>query len=77
MALSSLLFVVPMFAAFSFIPPGVDSHGNPVSPPPAAIFLLFPIAYLVMGYIMVAAGCAFYNFMFKYLGGFEYESRDQ
>ena len=77
MALGSLVFVVPMSIAFSFMPPGVDPHGNPVSPPPAWIFLFFPIAYLVMGYIMTFLACAFYNFMFKYIGGIEYESRDQ
>ncbi len=77
MALSSLLFVVPMAIAFSFIPPGVDSHGHQVSSPPVAMLLLFPVMYLVMGYIMTAVGCAFYNFMFKYIGGFEYESREQ
>lgn len=77
MALSSLLFVVPMALMFSFIPPGVDSHGNLVTQPSAAIFLIFPITYLVLGYIMTAVGCALYNFMFKYLGGIEYESRDQ
>lgn len=77
MALGSLLFVVPMALMFSFIPPGVDSHGNPITPPPAAIFLIFPIAYLVLGYIMTAVGCALYNFMFKYIGGIEYELRDQ
>ena len=37
------------------------------------IFLLFPIMYFVMGYGMVAAACAIYNFTFKYLGGIEYE----
>lgn len=76
MALSSLLFVVPMAIAVSFVPLGTDPHGNQVSPPPVAIFLLFPIMYLVMGYIMTAVGCVFYNFMFKYIGGFEYESRE-
>ena len=75
MALSSLLFVVPMVIAFSFIPAGVDPHGNPIPQPPVAMFLLFPVFYLVMGYIMVAVGCLFYNFMFKYIGGIEYESQ--
>lgn len=75
MALSSLLFLVPMGIAFSFIPAGVDTHGNPIARPPVAMFLLLPIFYLVMGYIMVAVGCVFYNFMFKYIGGIEYESK--
>ena len=75
MALSSLLFVVPMVIAFSFIPSGVDAHGNPIPQPPVAMFLLFPVIYLVMGYVMIAVGCVFYNFMFKYIGGIEYESQ--
>ena len=76
MALSSLLFVVPMAIAFSFIPAGVDANGNPFPQPPVAMFLLFPIFYLIMGYIMVAVGCAFYNFMFRFIGGIEYESKN-
>lgn len=75
MALSSLLFVVPMVIAMSFVPAGVDAHGNPIARPPIAMFLLFPVIYLVMGYIMVVVGCFFYNFMFKYIGGIEYESK--
>lgn len=75
MALSSLLFVVPMAIAFAFIPAGFDANGNPLPQPPVAMFLLFPILYLIMGYIMVAVGCVFYNFMFKYIGGIEYESK--
>jgi len=77
MALSSLVFVVPMAIMFSFFPFGVDRNGNPVEGPPVLIFLLFPVFYLVFGYIMVAIGCKFYNFMFKYIGGIEYEARDE
>lgn len=77
MALSSLVFVVPMAIMFSFFPFGVDQNGNPVEGPPVLMFLLFPIFYLVFGYLMVAIGCKFYNFMFKYIGGVEYESRDE
>lgn len=76
-ALVSLVFVIPMALLVSFMPPGVDAHGNVVDPPSAGFFLVFPIVYLVMGYIMTVAGCALYNLMFKYLGGIEYESRDQ
>lgn len=76
MAFSSLLFVVPMAIAFSFIPAGVGTNGNPFPQPPVAMFLLLPILYLIMGYIMVAVGCAFYNFMFKFIGGIEYESKN-
>ncbi|MCM2307991.1 MAG: hypothetical protein NDI91_11085 [Sulfuritalea sp.] len=76
MALSSLLFVVPMGIAFLFIPTGVDPQGNPIPGPPMFLFLLFPLLYLVMGYVMVVVACVFYNFMFKYVGGIEYESRE-
>ncbi len=77
MALASLLFAVPMFIIFLYMPSGVDTRGHPVSPPPAFIALLFPLIYLVMGYVMVALGCWFYNLMFKYVGGIEYETREQ
>ena len=76
MALSSLLFILPMMVFFSFMPAGVDSHGNAVTPP-TFLLLFFPIAYFVVGYIMVVVGCMFYNFAFKYIGGFEYESVEQ
>ena len=77
MALSSLIFVVPMFFAFSFIPPGMDVHGSHMGPPPAAMLLVFPVMYFVAGYIMVAIGCMFYNFMYKFVGGFEFETDEQ
>lgn len=77
MAISTLVFAVPMFFVFLFMPAGVDAQGNPVSPPPAWIILFFPLVYLVMGYVMVAAGCWFYNLMVKLVGGIEYETREQ
>lgn len=76
MAIGSLLFVVPMFIAFSFMPSGVDARGNPVAPPSPFFTLFFPVLYLVMGYIMVALGCWLYNIVARYLGGIEYEVRD-
>ena len=75
-ALGSLVFVVPMAVLFSFLPPGIDAHGNPMDRPPVMLFLLFPVIYLVMGYVMVAVGCLLYNFLFKYIGGIEYQSDD-
>lgn len=68
MAATSFVFLVPMVAIFSIIPTPADHDG-----PPLIIFLLFPIMYFIMGYGMVAATCAIYNFAFKYLGGIEYE----
>ena len=76
MALSSLLLVLPMMVVFSFMHAGVDAQGNAVSPP-TLLLLFFPVAYFVVGYIMVGVGCMFYNFAFKYIGGFEYETVEQ
>jgi hypothetical protein len=68
-AVSSLVFVVPFMLFASFASP-------PGSAPPFFVVLLFPLLYLVLGYVMVAIGCAVYNFMFKYIGGIEYEARE-
>jgi hypothetical protein len=76
MAISSLIFLIPMVIGFSFISPGIDSHGNQIKPPSTTMFLFFPIAYLVIGYITTAIACMFYNFMFKYIGRMEYESHE-
>ncbi|MDO9009925.1 MAG: hypothetical protein Q7U80_17040 [Thiobacillus sp.] len=76
-ALGSLVFVIPMALLVSFIPPGDDAAGNAVDQPSPLFFRFLPIAYLLRGYIMTVVGCALYNWMYKYLGGIEYESRDQ
>lgn len=76
MAVGSLFFAVPMFIAFSFMPSGVDARGNPVAPPSPFLTLLFPLFYLVVGYVMVAIACWLYNFIAQYVGGIEYEVRE-
>lgn len=75
-ALASLPFLIPMFLAMFLSMPNVDQHGNPVSTP-YFILILFPVLYLVFGYLSVVVGSAIYNFMFKYIGGFEYEVSDK
>jgi hypothetical protein len=45
--------------------------------PPMFLFLLMPVFYLVFGYISVALGCALYNFMYRYVGGVEFEARNE
>jgi len=74
MAVSSLLFVIPMVLVFSFLPKPVDASGNTAGPP-AYIFLLFPIMYLVMGYVMARFGCLICNRAFRYIGGIEFDQR--
>ncbi len=73
MALSSMIFVIPMMLIFAFAPTPVGPDGQPTAMP-MYISLLFPILYLVMGYLMTIIGCALYNFTFKYIGGIEYET---
>lgn len=69
MAVSSLVFVVPfMLIASATAPQGSGAM-------PLFMVVLFPLFYLVFGYVMVAIGCWLYNVMFKYIGGIEYESR--
>lgn len=70
MALGSLVFVLPfMLVMMAFTPSGGEGA------PPMLMFLFMPVIYLVFGYLSVVIGCALYNFMFKYLGGIEYEAR--
>lgn len=65
MAVGSLVFLVPFFIFASIVAPAEQA-------PPIWMVLLFPIVYLILGYITVIAGCALYNFMYWYIGGFEY-----
>jgi len=75
-AVASLVFVVPMFAIMMFFAPDVDQHGNPVTFP-KFLLILFPILYLVIGYLMTVIGSAIYNFLFRFIGGFEFEVKDE
>ncbi len=76
MAVGSLVFVLPFFAIAMFFAPDVDQHGNPVTFP-KFMFILFPILYLVIGYLMTVIGSAIYNLLFRYIGGFEFEVKDE
>ncbi len=72
MAIGSLVFFLPFVAIFV----ATSTEGAPGSPP-VFMFLLAPLFYLVFGYLSVAAGCVLYNFMFRYLGGIEYEVNEK
>jgi hypothetical protein len=69
-ALLSLVFSVPLFLVS--LAAGPQENG-----PPAFIFLLLPVMYLFVGYLSVAGGCLLYNFLFKYIGGIEYEAKQR
>ncbi|MHB8257188.1 MAG: hypothetical protein ACYDHY_17645 [Acidiferrobacterales bacterium] len=75
MAVTSLVFVVPMSLAMFFAAPAVDQYGNPITFPKFLI-ILFPILYLVIGYLFIGICSVVYNFLFKYIGGFEFEVND-
>jgi hypothetical protein len=76
MAISSLVIVIPMSFFMFFITPDVDQRGNSVNFQ-QFIFILLPFIYLVFGYLATVIGCLIYNFLFKFIGGFEYESTDE
>ena len=65
MALASLVFMLPFLLFASVVAP--RGIGMPLS-----MMVLFPVIYLVLGYLGVAS-CWIYNAMFKHIGGIEYE----
>ena len=76
MALSSLIFLIPMSLAF-LNAPVTDQNGNPVNAAfPAGLMIAMPFMYLIMGYIMVIIGAFIYNFVAKYTGGIQFELSD-
>jgi len=72
MAITSLIFVVPMALIFSFVSP-VSQPGAP-NFPPGILFLLFPLIYLIVGYIGTLIFCALYNLVVRFTGGIEFET---
>jgi len=70
MALGSLVFLVPFGLILTAMAPAA-------SRPPMLTMLVMPVLYLVFGYIWVAISCAVYNFMFRWIGGFEFESTNR
>ena len=68
MAVSSLVFVVPLMAiAGMFAPKGAGF--------PLMMTILMPLIYLVFGYISVVIGCWVYNLLAQYTGGIEFETQ--
>lgn len=71
MAVMSFVFIVPMLLLYLAFGP-TEVNGEP--PPSPILALVFPLLYLVFGYLVVAIGSALYNFLFRYVGGIEFES---
>lgn len=76
MAVSSLIFVVPIVTVMFFTLPAVDQHGNSLALQ-KYIFAAFPFVYLIVGYLTTLISCAIYNYQFRLIGGFEFEVTDQ
>lgn len=74
-AVSSLVFIVPMSLMVFFLVPDVDHQGNSTVFPKFMI-LLFPVFYFIFGYVATAIGSLVYNSLFKVVGGFEFEVKD-
>ncbi len=69
LALSSLLFVVPMLVFSSFIP-ATDHQGNPINTGfPIFMFIAMPVFYLIFGYLFTALSAWIYNHVAKLTGG--------
>ncbi|MCZ8253667.1 MAG: hypothetical protein O9318_14455 [Hylemonella sp.] len=68
-ALSSLVFVLPFMVFFSLSAPEEAA-------PPLYMAIVFPVFYLVFGYLMTAIGCWVYNWIARHTGGLEFESRN-
>lgn len=74
MALGSLPFLIPMTLFMGAGRPHMPAGGGMGSP--YWVLVLFPLLYLVLGYLSVAIGCAIYNFLYPTLGGFEFEATE-
>ena len=76
MAVSSLIFLIPMSLVFLNAPMN-DQNGNPVDATmPLGFILAMPFLYLVMGYIMTIVGAWIYNLVAKFTVGIQFELSD-
>jgi hypothetical protein len=73
MAISSLLFILPMCLVFLSVPM-TDTNGNPVSAGlPVGLLIVMPFIYLILGYVMTIIGAWIYNWVSGYTGGIQFE----
>ncbi|XOV77592.1 MAG: hypothetical protein ACFHVJ_11590 [Aestuariibacter sp.] len=75
MAVATLPFLILMMLMMSFSAPQVGPDGNEVDFP-YMMFALFPVMYLLFGYLSVLVGCYFYNLLNRFIGGFEFTIED-
>lgn len=76
LAIGSLVILVPMAVIFSFTPL-TDAQGHSFHAAfPTINFLIFPIIYLVFGYIFTAIFAFIYNRIAKLTGGIIYAASE-
>jgi len=68
MALTSLVILIPFTLMFAVFAPAATTQ------PPFFMLLLLPVIYLIVGYVGTVVGSAFYNLIYRFVGGIEYES---
>ncbi|ARM85752.1 hypothetical protein [Marinobacter salarius] len=71
MAVATLPIFLPMILMMNLAGPSVGPDGNTVGFP-TFVFFIFPLLYLIFGYISVVIGCFFYNILNRFIGGFEF-----
>lgn len=67
-AIFSLIFVLLLLLLGS-----LSDRGSRMSF--SSFMLLVPVFYLVFGYVAMVITCLIYNFMFRFIGGIEFEAR--
>ena len=73
LAISSLLFIIPMVLTMSFMP-SVDHNGDPIPTFfPTVMIIIMPIAYFIFGYIFTGFSAWVYNKVAKFTGGIKIE----
>ena len=76
MALTSLLFLIPMSFTFMNMP-AVGPDGAPVKMAmPIGFMIAMPFLYFILTYIMTAIGSWVYNQAAKFTGGIQFEMED-
>lgn len=69
LTVTSLIFMVPFFLLFAAFTPAEAR-------PQMFMLIVLPLVYLVFGYVSIVIGCALYNFLYRFVGGIEFESTD-
>jgi hypothetical protein len=76
MAVVAFMFAAPITLIMLLAAPDLEPLSEHAGPPPW-LFLIFPFLYLIVGYLTTVLYCAVYNFLVRFVGGFEFEGRSR